>query len=342
MILKTALTVLAALLLPRAGFADEAASDRWVQEQDDVLNIKIGEVSPSLAMKTTPVSGPDTGVEFLPNTSSKTFLGVGYRNLGFTVSKGNPRSDSQVATYGSGDSTDITLQFFGRTWTQQYFYQSYQGYYIKNTAQIVPSAPPDYFIKRPDITTAHYGMNFIYNFQPANYSTAAAFNQSGHQLRSGGAWLAMGSLHNHVFRSNPQLLPSEVSAGFGELATLQRGDLLQLGFGGGGGYTLTSDGRWFISAQILLGLGGVYQNFETAEYDYHETAIGTLGNASLAGGFNGKNNYVTVQVLVDTANYKLPATGLQLSSQQAVFQYGHRFAEVSLPWADRVSALFEY
>jgi hypothetical protein len=327
------------LLVSSMSFAEDVDSDRWAPERDDVLNVKLGVGMPALNMTAKATRGDGTStVDYLPNTSSKTFVGLGYRNLGFYISKSNPRSNDEITKHGSGDSTDLFLQLFGRTWTQQYFYQSYRGYYINNSSVIDPSLAPDTFLQRPDISTTHYGADFIYNFQPGNYSTGAAFSQSGRQLRSGGAWLGLASIHDHSFRASPQLLPTQVADNFAELATLQRGDLFHLSLGGGGGYTYTSDGHWFATGQFLLGVSAVYQNFETVQYRYSSYDFGTLGIGTLAAGYNGTNQSISIEVMADTSSYNLPAMELQISSQQVLIQYGYRFEGVSLPLADRWSA----
>jgi hypothetical protein len=320
----------------------EHSGDRWISDPLDVLNFKVGFLEPSLLMNTTSGSNTDlTSVKFNPSSTSKLFVGFNYRHLGVTLSQSNQRTRSESEKFGAGDSTDVLFQFFGRTWTQQYFYQSYRGYYINNTATIDPSQPSGTYIQRPDLKTAHYGVNLLYNFQPGRFSPGAAFNQTGRQLESGGAWLAMLSLHNHKVSGDPQLLPTNVAGAYKELATIQQADLLQVGAAVGAGYTWVIWDGFYLSGQFMFGGGLVHQRFETADIIYTDNGTSTVSNVLFSTGYNGTNNYFVISAIVDGSNYPLPSMNLQLSSNQAVIAYGHRFNEVSLPWLDRWSAYLD-
>jgi hypothetical protein len=271
-------------------------------------------------------------IHFQPSPLSKTFLGVSYRNLGATLSFSNRQSEDTTDKYGNGTALDFQVNLYGVHLTQQYFYQTYDNYYISNTADVDPSYPANQYIKRPDIKTQHYGANFIYNFQPERYSMAVAFDQNGRQTESGGAWLVSVGVHNHRFSSSPQLIPTTIAPKFGELATLQQGDIFQLNVSGGGGYTVVFDGNWSLSIQALFGAGYAYQKFETAENYYTQNAVSQAGSATISYGYNGKNNYFFVQGSSDSYTYNLPDLKMQVTAQSASIYYGHRFDDIDVPF----------
>lgn len=326
-------------LLASAGSVFAVEADRWTPDEPDVLNLKFGFLSPSFRMSTKSTIGDGKGseVEFAPPPLTKLFVGVGYRNLGAAVSWSGGQDKGSSSMYGSGSGLDLLLTAYGRTLTQQYFYQAYSGYYVSNTQAVEPTTPIGSYIQRPDLSTTHYGANFIYNFQPERYSRAVAFDQSGHQFQEGGAWLAMLGVHNHTFSSNPQLLPSQVSAKYGELATLQKGDIMQVNLSGGGGYTWAFETRYTLSAELLIGVGVAQENFETAEYVYRKSAFNINSNVNFSVGYNGIDNYWIVQAGADAYTYELPDLSLRMSSDRTSFHYGHRFREINAPLLNTLS-----
>jgi hypothetical protein len=322
------------------GPALAAAEDRWVDDSPDVVNFKIGTLQPSLQLSLRTKSGNDAGqfpVMYLPSPQSKTFMSFGYRNLGITVATKSRLSDGASEKYGNSDSLDLQLRFFGRKWTQQYFYQTYKGYYLYNTAEIDPAYPPNSFIQRRDIRTTHYGADFIYTFQQDRYSFGAALNQQGRQLESGGSWLAMVGMHNHRVGGDQDLIPSEVSVHYQDLAHFQSADIAQLSLAGGGAYTYPFWHNFYVSAQALIGFGYAYERFETAEAFYVKTVGGSISSAALSFGYNGPENYLIVSASVDSGTYDLRDLNLSMVTQNTSIHYGHRFGNMDLPWLNTVS-----
>lgn len=319
--------------------AEAVEADRWTPDEPDVLNVKVGFLSPSFRLGTeSRVDGVlGSEVQFEPPSVSKNFIGLGYRNLGATLKWGGRQNEDSISKYGDGSSLDFQFNLYGRKLTQQYFYQNYSGYYVLNTPSVDPAYPVDKYIQRPDLSTRHYGVNFIYNFHPEQYSRAVSFDQSGRQVRSGGAWLASLGLHNHAFSANPQLIPGGVASKYGELATLQKGDILQASLSGGGGFTWVFFEGLTISGEVLLGYGLAYENFETETHYYRRTAGSLNSNVNLSFGYNGRDNYVFMQVGADNYTYDLPDLSLRATSQQASFSYGYRFREMNVPVLNTVS-----
>lgn len=319
--------------------AEEDLSDRWEADPKDVINFKVGVLNPSFTLTTDTGKSPDSSpVMFTPSPVAKYFFGGSYRNLGAAISFSSAPPVDQTTKFGNGHSLDFLFSVFGRKITQQYFYQDYKGYYISNTDVVNPAIPAGTYIVRPDISTQHYGANFIYNFHPHKYSRAVAFDQSGRQKQNGGALLGMLGVHNHRFSSSPQLLPLSMTPKYGELGTLQSGDIMQLSLLVGGGYNWVFQEGWYASAELLYGGGFAYQRFETADYVYKQSTGNTAANLSFSLGFNGLNNYFALQALSDNYYYKFPDMNMQTNSLQVSFHYGHRFAGVGAPFLDKASS----
>jgi hypothetical protein len=316
------------------------AEERWDPDAPDVLNFKIGLLGPALDVETSTGKG-DNPVNYKPSPYTKTFLGLGYRNLGIYLSTKNPSSEEDTAKYGSSQSTDFQFSFYGTHWTQYYYYQIYKGYYVDNTNEVDPSQLPNTYIRREDLSTIHYGATFIYNFQPERYSIGATFAQNGRQKESGGAWLASVGLHDHRFSGSQDILPPTVASKYGELATLESGDIREVSLGGGGGYTWTGWDGYYAGIQVLVGLGISYANFETAEAYYRRWTLGSVSNAMISFGYNGKNNYLVITSGTDNSYYDLKDLKLAMNTRMYSFHYGHRFEGVDIPFLNTISGWFD-
>jgi hypothetical protein len=318
------------------------AGDRWEPDNQDVINFKLGLLGQSLNLGFKPADKDDAAnVNYLPSPYTKSFVALGYRNLGLYLSVKNPSRADDKNKYGNSESTDFQLSFFGRRWTQAYFYQIYKGYYIENSAQINPVLAPETFLQRDDLKTIHYGGSFIYNFQPENYSIGASYAQSGRQIESGGAWLAMAGIHNHSLRGNSQFIPTQVSAKYGELSSLESEDIMQASIAGGGGYNWSFWQGGYVAFQALIGVGSAYEHFETADAYYDRWAPGYVANAMVSFGYNGKDNYLVITSASDTSTYNLNTLSIELNSTQYSLHYGHRFSGMDLPLFNKFSAWFD-
>lgn len=335
--------ILVALLLslPLSAFADDS-NTRWISDSQDTLNVKFGYLNPSLQFETqSSVSGGDPSqVNYSPSQISKSFVAATYRNIGAYLSWSYPQSSDTVQKYGASQAVDFQLNFFGQKITQQYFYQTYKGYSVTNTSTIDPTFPADQYMKLPEMRTQHYGANFIYNFQPERYSLSVAYDQTGHQKESGGAWLAALGVHSHSF-STDGLLPVDVAANYGELANLQSGRLSQISISGGGGYNWVFGKSWYVGGQLLAGFGRAKQSFETREAYYERYASVTPSSAFVSFGYNGEKSYFVIQASYDASTYSLPDMDVRITSNQTWVHYGYRFGGVDIPFLNPVSAWFD-
>lgn len=315
------------------------AQNRWEAESKDTLHLRGGFLSPSLTVALEPSSkaSEQNRVNYAPSPVTQNFLAFGYRNVGASLIFSNKQSELDQLRYGKNTSIDFQVNFFGEKMMQQYFYQQYQGYYITNTGSVDPSLPGNTYIQRPDINTNRYGANFIYSFRPDKYSLGVVYNQNGWQVESGGSWLASAALQNHRFTNSHRLLPATVASQYGELATLQKGDLIRATGGFGGGYNWVFADRWFIGAQAILSYGLVYQNFETEEAYYKEWTGGVGGISFLAVGYNGDKHVFVVRATNDNSNYELPDLKMSITSMQTSVYYGYRFDGVDIPVLNTVS-----
>lgn len=329
--------IFTALLVALPVFA--LAQNRWEAEPEDTLHLRVGSQQPSLTLTLEPSSNAtaQNKVHYAPSPVNQNFLALGYRNVGASLFFSNRQSDEDQLRYGKNTSLDFQLNFFGKKLTHQYFFQQYQGYHITNSGDVDPSYPANTYIQRPDINTKRFGASYIYSFRPDKYSLGVVYNQNGWQIESGGSWLASGSLQNHQFSNGSRILPATVAPSYKELATLQKGDLIRASMGFGGGYNWVFAERWFLSAQVIVSYGLIYQNFETEEAYYKEWTGALGGISSISLGYNGVRHVFSVRAFNDNSNYDLPDLKMAMAATQTSIYYGYRFDGVDIPVLNTVS-----
>lgn len=209
----------------------------WQRQPKDDLKIKFGIEVPRYNFEIlAPENVSGSRAKFEPNTPSKTAIGFSYRNLGLNLATSNSADADSVAKYGSSSSTDLQLRLFGKR-TYEFYFQEYNGYFISNSEDLDPAYKAvSSKIKRPDIKSKNFGVNFFWSLHESDFSQAVAWEQLGWQERSswGVSWLV--HLSQNSIEADAVLIPSLAKASFGNLGSLKdfHSNTLATGFGLGG------------------------------------------------------------------------------------------------------------
>lgn len=304
---------------------------KWIRQQDDSLKMEIGIISPTLSYQIkAPSEVSSSQVKYQPHSTSKTALGFSYRNIGASISSTNPASDESNLQLGKTKSTDVQLRFFGKR-TYEFFYQSYEGYYIQNSEDIDPiysgSATK---IQRPDIKTKNYGFNFYWNVNDKDFSQAVAYDQMGVQKQSawGLSWLVHASQSS--IEGQTELVPPAFAAPFGQLASIKHliRNTLAGGVGVGG---IASWQNLYIAGLLALGLGhqSLYYQDNTPDVG-KEATTGSYVSARIGFGYNGSKNVLGFQILNDAVNTTLLKGEITGATTEFKLFYAYRFDGVNL------------
>ena len=180
-----------------------ALAARWKDLPEGDLTTKFGFIQSELQLNVEPQIGTAPKLEYHPAPTNLAYISLGYANFGLSASSKNPNTTIDDAKYGTSKATDFQFRFFGKKLTHEFFYQTYRGYYLKNSSDVVPvfdtSGP---YLQQPDMVTEAGGLNLMYNFNPDNYNMGATFNQSARQVESGGAWVGIFSFNRHRFTNS--------------------------------------------------------------------------------------------------------------------------------------------
>lgn len=324
------------LLMPILSLAN------WSKQADDNLKVELGIISPTLSFDIkVPKEISLSKIKYQPNTQSKTALGLSYRNIGASISSTNPTSDENNLKYGKSKSTDLQFRFFGKR-TYEFFYQTYQGYYIDNSADIDSSyGNSSTKIQRPDIKTKNYGINFYWNLNEKDFSQAIAYDQMGTQKDSawGLSWLIHASQSS--IEGESQLVPQNAALSFGDLASITHlhRNTLATGMGIGG---IASWSDLYVAALLAVGFGYQGLTYESVSLAPGKDSItGSYASGRLGLGYNGKKNIFGIQLLTDSVTSTLLKGEITGSAIELKVFYAYRFDGVNLGFLNYISAWFD-
>jgi len=242
-------------------------------------------------------------VQFNPNAAQLTgvsvylygFLGVGY---GFK----NPLSDSEKVKKGETDYEDWRLSFAFSRFHLTMNYQSYDGFYIKNTSSVDPLAIP--FMQSPELKLENGSANFTFIWNPERFSLEAALDQTVRQEMSGGSWLLGAAVSRTRFSDIQPIIPSQVRGQFGDDQNIEEGEFLALTAKVGYGYTIAWSKKWFTSMALQLGGGQQRRKYRDANLTREGWHTATKYDALLTTGYNGDRIFSGLGLMADATSYK--------------------------------------
>lgn len=314
----------------------------WSKQADDNLKVRFGIIIPSYSFQVqAPSDISKEKAEFEPNVNSKTGLALSYRNLGVSLAAINAVSPEDRIKFGTTKSSDFQFRLFGKR-TYEFFYQTYTGYYLKNSTELDSSyASSASKLLRSDISTRNFGLNFYWNFDDKDYSQAVAFDQNGMQKDSawGLSWLV--HLSESSIAGDRAFIPSASASKFGYLSTLSgiKRSSLASGLGLGG---IASWENLYFSTFIGLGLG--YQKYKLQISDPEKELserIGTYSSLRFGLGYNGPKHLFGLQMLVDSVASPIGLGQISGSTIDALAFYAYRFDGVDMPLANGISKLLD-
>lgn len=311
----------------------------WSKQPDDNLKVELGVISPNYNFEIkAPTETSSSVVKFQPHSPSKSALGFSYRNIGINLSSTNPTSDESNLQLGKTKSTDLQFRFFGKR-TYEFFYQTYEGYYIENSADIDSSySGSSNRIQRPDVKTKNYGFNFYWNINDKDFSQAIAYDQMGTQKES--AWGLSWLLHTSQssIEGDTTLIPSSKSTDFGQIASIKHimRTTIAGGFGIGG---IAIWNNIYLAGLLALGLGSQnvsYQDDGTIEGK--DSTAGTYVSTRIGIGYNGQKNIFGLQTLNDYVNTTILKSQITGSTTEFKFFYAYRFDGINIPPLNYISS----
>lgn len=311
----------------------------WKKQSNDQLKLRTAIAVPRYTLEVqAPPENSNLKAVFEPHTPTKTSIGLAYRNIGISGSVTNATANEDDVKYGTSRSTDLNFRFFGKR-TYEFFYQSYYGYFLKNSEDLDATYnSTDRKIIRSDMRSKNYGLNFYWNFNEEDFSQSLAFEQSGIAKSSGWGTSWLLHLSQSQLLADAAWIPSTASAQFGKLAGIKELKRQSLASGFAIGGIATAKG-FYGSLFFAAGLGyqkalAVYEASPAEELNH----MGTYFSLRSGLGYNGEKNVLGLQFLSDSVNTPIGKANISGVSIELSIFYAYRFDGVELPMANQVSS----
>lgn len=266
-------------------------------------------------------------VSWQPNVRGNTGIDVHITDLiGFGFAARGPMAEEDRLLKGETQYQDWRFSFAFRSFHLVANYQSYEGFFLENSAEIDPSlGPTGGYIKDPAMkaVSASTGMTWI--FSPQVFSMEAALDQTVRQDSSGGSWLAGVYLARTRFSSDNGLIPASLQAQFGNEGTTRALEFTSLTARGGYGHTFVYNNTWFLTLLMQLGIGQQLGLVETATLTKKPNQGSSSSNVIVSMGYNGDENFFGATSVVDNVAYYTDKIQVPQTLLGVKFFYGHRF-----------------
>ena len=288
----------------------------------DKLTVGLGFGAPKLTVSLIGPSG--NKVELEPNVNNQTIVSLNYGHLG--ISYGfkqeeltNPEFDG-VSSYD-----DYQFRLYYDNLLIEAFYQKYQGYFIKNSNDVVNG---ENNIKRPNLESTKHFSSFTYTFDSNNFSLNHPYSIDKLQTQSGGSWLLQANItHTTLKNGNEAIIPSTTTNDYGKLNSLNRHSNILISLGPGYGYNLIF-GSFYTNLTVLLlpslqKFAFSYEDGTSDEKDNFDFASGAI---KIALGWNTQRYKVGLEGLSDNSSARLE-TKEQIDSLtlKTAFMFHYRF-----------------
>jgi hypothetical protein len=310
----------------------EVAAQNIIEDDNLTLTADLGLKSNLLNTELQQRSQQATNLIYQPNVGPQSFVSVSYGHLSASLNMTSGSAENPVQTHGESKAQDYQLRLFGQRWTPEFFYQSYQGYYLNNT-EASGVSPQNGYGKylRPDMRARHWGGQIFYNFSPEDYSFSGHFSLRSKQIASGGSWFMVGSLSQYSLLADSPIVPTGVSS-YGMLGNATAIEVTSLSFGGAGAYNFIYE-DYFLGG--LLGFGVNYQDTHTRGVDmsFSQREIsGIKTYVKAAAGYNGDKFLSGLSINVDGQSVEFDQAKVLLDTIEIKLFFGWRFGDPKLGW----------
>lgn len=205
-------------------------------------------------------------------------------------------------------------------------YQSYQGFYLRDTATVNPSwSDSEPYLLAPALVSENASITATYIFSPERFSLVSVLDQTERQTKSGGSWLAGGSLARSSLANTEAIIPVAVQSDFGRDAQLEKAEFYSLMARGGYGYTVALFEDFFASATGLLGLGYQIGSFSTSTESKRKSEIVPRIDFLLGLGYNGPRFVAGGSLAFESTDYKTESIEIPSTLYDIKVYVGGRF-----------------
>jgi hypothetical protein len=189
------------------------------------------------------------------NTTLSIGVGITYKSLSVSISKGLGDFLSSEDKKGKTSFTDLQLRLYKRKWTIDAIASFSRGYYLSPQGLAAP-AGQSYYI-RPDFGTQVAGVAVYRVLNDQKFSYGAALSQNAWQKKSAGSFLLGGEAFYLTSNADSAFVPNQLDTTFDQ-RNIRKFHLFEIGPGAGYAYTLVVKEHAFLMASFNVGLNFSY------------------------------------------------------------------------------------
>lgn len=309
---------------------------RWENSPKGTLGLQVGSTQPTLELGISQQKDLAKELSYRPNIQNRLMTSLSYNGLGLAVTTTTPGMQNDPKIYGSSSSNDLILRFFGVKVSAEIFYQQNKSYYLENTHEVIPGHVDGQPMNlRPDMNSSYLGANLTYNLNEERFSMSGAFDYTRKQVRSGGAWLLLGSVSRENFQASDSFVPTSEQAGYGNFNAVRSIDLYGITAGAGGAYNYVYK-NFNLAGLFGIAVGSQYSNFKLSGGSTSGTQMKTKGFAKFSIGYNGESFMMGIFSNMHNSSTSVTNADINITSLDTNIFVGYKFKDVHLTWIDEV------
>jgi hypothetical protein len=270
-------------------------------------------------------------ITYAPNADNFIGLGAYVFDIGVAAAIRLPSSfQRDPSRFGDTKAIDAQTNIYGKQWNVDLAYQDYQGYYVRNTARILPEfTPGDELLLRPDLRATNFLVNAIYVNTPAQFSFRSGFKYGEKQIKRKGSWLGAITFSHFILTGERSIIPDTLRDEYGATGTLRWGRLTTLGFLPGYGHN-ASWRNFFANARLFAGAGLQRQHYALATEERHQFSLRTQLNFRMAVGYDNDRWFIGSKYVLQRTYTSLEELRINSAVNNLRFFTGYRFQKVGL------------
>lgn len=159
------------------------------------------------------------------------------------------------AKTGKSTFNDYQFNIYGKRFFYDINFQSYSGFYLKNTPAFKQYEQLTNYYKREDLDALALGFNVYYVFNNKKFSYRGAFSFTQSQIKSAGSFITGTYFSTFAFTADSSVVGSQVKELFKPFATMKSGLSVSSGLSFGYAYTFVLNKHFYVSSSVIPGLG---------------------------------------------------------------------------------------
>ena len=259
-------------------------------------------------------------IEYEPNIPS--LVRIGLSALGYGISYSIRSGGGELnQNYGKTDFTDFQLGYHNENWGIDGFYQTYKGFYVKNSGDFSGNNSAPYL--KPDLEFNHYAISARWaRDNQGGFILSSLLSQSDQLKKTAGTYYLLGSYKYYSLINGATILPPTLTGINNDVESIRKMQVDTLNVGFGAGKYWVSSNYWFIGGCLdLIATYGMYKytrepvSFDTSSY------MTTSYNLKLGAGYSGDHFRTGISLNGEITTLKAAQSSYLVASSNQIMAY---------------------